>query len=116
MKKGGTNFDVSQGSYDGAECAELVGLFILDEIKNLDKLDPGIYRDDFLAATSATPRQGEALKKKITQIFAKMDDLSLTESFSVKRCNLEIECGSKPPQSSMQACIQMMDRVLLSTY
>ena len=42
VKKGGNNFDVAQGSYDGAECAELVELFILDEIRNLDKLDPGI--------------------------------------------------------------------------
>ena len=48
-----------------------MGLYILAEIRKLDKLDPGIYRDDFLAVTSATPRQGEKLKQKIIQIFAK---------------------------------------------
>ena len=64
-------------------CSELVGLFILAEIKNLDKLDPGIYRDDFLAATHATPRQGEALKKKITQIFAR-HGLSTTATANLK--------------------------------
>ena len=39
-------------------------LYIPVDIRKLDKLDPGIYRDDFLVASQATPRQGEALKKK----------------------------------------------------
>ena len=29
VKKGVSNFDVAQGSFDGAECAELVSLYIL---------------------------------------------------------------------------------------
>ena len=42
VKIGGSNFDVAQGSYDGAECSELVGLFILADIRKLEKLNPGI--------------------------------------------------------------------------
>ena len=85
VKKEG-NFDVAQGSFDGAECSELVGLYILEKIAKLDKLNPGIYRDDFLAATHATPRQGEALKKKIIQIFAE-HDLGTTAAANLKVVN-----------------------------
>ena len=70
-KKGPSNFDIAQGSYDGAECAELVGLFILADVANIDRLNSGIYRDDFLAVTPASPRQTEAMKKKIVEKFAK---------------------------------------------
>ena len=69
VKKDG-NFDVAQGSFDGAECAELVGLFILKDIVVLDrKLNPGIYRDDFLAVMRASPRQLECMRKKIEAVF-----------------------------------------------
>ena len=71
-KKGLSNFDVAQGSFDGAECAELVGLFILAKIAKIDRIDPGIYRDDFLAVTPATPRQAEVIKKKLWRNFLNM--------------------------------------------
>ena len=49
-KKSSNNcFDVTMGSYDGAEICELVGLHILDELsKILNKNDTGLYRDDGL--------------------------------------------------------------------
>ena len=62
-KKSGSKFDVAQGSYDGAECAELVGLFILDRVSKISGLEAGLYRDDGLAVTSSTPRRVEAIKK-----------------------------------------------------
>ena len=70
-KKGASKFDVGQGSFDGAECAELVGLFILAELAKIDRLSPGIYRDDCLAVTNASPRQTEMIKKKMCKIFEK---------------------------------------------
>ena len=69
-KKGDSDFDIGQGSYDGAESCELCGLYILFELEKLD-IDVGLYRDDGLAVTSATPRQVEILKKKICEIFRK---------------------------------------------
>ena len=43
------NFDVTMGSYDGAEVCELVGLFILSKLNNkIHKEDSGLYRDDGL--------------------------------------------------------------------
>ena len=44
------NFDVTIGSYDGAEVCELIGIFMLSLIGN--KYNPnniGLYRDDGLA-------------------------------------------------------------------
>ena len=43
-------FDVTMGSYDGAEICELVGLFILNHLgKSFGKENIGLYRDDGLA-------------------------------------------------------------------
>ena len=61
-KKGDTNFDVDQGGFDSAD---IVGLFLLSEIEKLNlKADVGKFCDDGLGASSATPRQSEAIKKK----------------------------------------------------
>ena len=67
-KKGTTNFDVGQGSWDGAEVADLVGLYLLSQLTNLD-LIIGLYRDDGLAACNMKPRQAELVKKKLCRIF-----------------------------------------------
>ena len=50
IKKQSNNFDVTMGSYDGAEVCELIGIFMLSLIGN--KYNPnniGLYRDDGLA-------------------------------------------------------------------
>ena len=49
MKKDGL-FDMTMGTYDGAEVSELVGTFLLDEtsVKN-DKNSIGLYRDNGLS-------------------------------------------------------------------
>ena len=41
--------DVTMGSYDGAESTDLVGLFLLHQLKHLP-IDIGLYRNDGLAA------------------------------------------------------------------
>lgn len=56
------------GSYAGAETCELVGSFLLSQLQNLD-IDVGLYRDDGLAISSATPRDTENIKKEICRIF-----------------------------------------------
>ena len=47
---------------------ELVGNFLLSQLQHLD-INMGLYRDDGLAITNATPRQTENIKKEICQIF-----------------------------------------------
>ena len=71
-KKGNPEFDIGQGSFDGAESCELCGLYILMEIQKL-QIDVGLYRDDGLVVTSASPRQVEIIKKKSVQFSANLD-------------------------------------------
>ena len=77
-KKGEKNFDVAQGGFDSAEVCDIVGLFLLSEIRKL-KLNAitGIFRDDGLGVSSATPRQFENIKKKICETYRK-HGLSIT--------------------------------------
>ena len=51
QKSNQTNqFDITMGSYDGAETCELIGKYILHKIKHIiDHKDVGLYRDDGLA-------------------------------------------------------------------
>ena len=68
-KKGDSFFDIGQGSYDGAESCELVGLFILTELTKIDeRLNVGIYRDDGLASSPASNRQVANSKQEIEAI------------------------------------------------
>ena len=49
VKRDSSNaFDVTMGSYDGAEICELVGLFILSKLKDTFGNNIGLYRDDGL--------------------------------------------------------------------
>ena len=70
VKKGERNFDIGMGAWDGAESCDLVGLYLLhlvtSEVKDLEM---GLYRDDGLCVSSATPRLTEKLRQKIVQIF-----------------------------------------------
>ena len=68
-RKGQSNFDVTMGSPDGAECCELVGLFLLDQLKHMD-MSIGLYRDDGLGVVcNKTARQVDQMKKEICRIF-----------------------------------------------
>ena len=76
-KKGDKNFDVTMGSYDGAESCDIVGLFILSKLQHLGLYSVGLYRDDGLAVSTKTARQNELLKKKIGELFGSLN-LSIT--------------------------------------
>ena len=63
-------FDVTMGSYDGAETCELVGTYILSQIsKIIPKENIGLYRDDGLAIVHAPPRIAESMKKNLCRKF-----------------------------------------------
>ena len=69
-KKTSSNlFDVTMGSYDGAESCELVGTYLLHSIKEKfgNACNFGLYRDDVLGITKASPRKTELIKKRIVQ-------------------------------------------------
>ena len=66
-------FDVTMGSYDGAETCELVGLYMLDKLKqDVPAHQIGLYRDDGLAIIpqSNGPKL-DKIRKQITATFKK---------------------------------------------
>ena len=73
-----STFDVSMGSYDGAEICELIGLFILNSLQELFGKDVGSYRDDGLAVLNTkSGRLCEKAKKDLTRKFNELG-LSIT--------------------------------------
>lgn len=86
-KKNNNQFDVTMGSYDGAESCELVGLYLLSELKEEIKCGNfGLYRDDGLAVIKATPKDTEKIKKQLCKIFNK-HGLRITVEANLKTVN-----------------------------
>ena len=68
-KKQSPGFDVTMGSYDGAETCELVGSYLLWQLPQSIRDRVGLYRDDGLGAFHETPQQVERIKKEICKVF-----------------------------------------------
>ena len=66
--KRSSEWDITMGSFDGAEACELVGLFMLNQLRQTN-LDLGLYRDDGLGVTNLKGRPLEAKRQEIQQIF-----------------------------------------------
>ena len=88
IKKDNSSFDVTMGSYDGAEVCELVGLFILNGLGNTyGKENIGLYRDDGLAVfKNTTGPQADRIRKDITRHF-KTHGLNITIQTNLKIVN-----------------------------
>ena len=73
VKKGNNDFDVAMGAFDGAECCEIVGCYLLWQLNAElgDRMSFGLYRDDGLAVTHGSPRETEKLKIDICKVFQK---------------------------------------------
>ena len=101
-KKNTSNlFDVTMGSYDGAETCELVGTYMLSLITSKFKDQVGLYRDDGLAVCKATPKQIEKTKQEVSEIF-KTNGLKITIEANKKTINfldvtLDLASGSYKP-------------------
>ena len=72
-------FDITMGAYHGAEVCELVGLFLLHEMRtNFPSLNFGLYRDDGLGShRRLSGPELERLKKQIICLF-KSHGLTIT--------------------------------------
>ena len=81
-----TLFDVTMGSYDGAETCELVGCYLLSQLTKIPEIDIGLYRDDGLAVINQTPQKIEKIKKEICKIFAQ-NNLRITIEANKKIVN-----------------------------
>ena len=80
------NFDVTMGSWEGAEVCELIAIFMLSLIGNkYDTKNIGLYRDDGLAIFKNTSDpQFEKIKKTFEKMF-KNKGLDI-----IIKCNLKI--------------------------
>ena len=69
--KANTNepFDVTMGSFDGAEVCETTGLYILSKLQDVCGATVGLYRDDALCYSNLSPKKVEDMKKRICKIF-----------------------------------------------
>ena len=77
-KKSNPEFDVPMGGYDSAEVCDIVGLYILSKLKQLKvKAEFGLFKDDGLGISKATPRETEKIKKQICEVFKSLG-LSIT--------------------------------------
>ena len=56
-----SQFDITMGSYDGAETCELVGTYLLSKLSPQHQKKLGLYRDDGLGANH--PEKSEKLRK-----------------------------------------------------
>ena len=70
-------FDVTMGSYDGAETCELIGAYMLSLLAPKLKHELGLYLDDGIAVCRATPREIEKIKQEVSHAF-KANGLKIT--------------------------------------
>ena len=104
IKKGeGGNFDVSIGSYDGAEICELVGCVLLYSInKIMDPSNHGLYHDDgLIIVDKSTPKKCDGIRKRLNKLFEEFGfrlnvttDLKITDYLDV---TLNLYSGTVSP-------------------
>ena len=71
-KKGNTdNFDIAMGTYHGAEITDLIGLYILDQLKTkVTDVEFGLYRDDGMGIKKKGPKtQLKSTRDRIKDVF-----------------------------------------------
>ena len=71
-------FDVTTGSYDGAEIYKIVGLFILNQLSNIaNKEDVGLYTDDSLMILrNVNSRDNDVIKRALSKCSKILDSKS----------------------------------------
>ena len=102
MKKEGHQFDVTMGAYDGAEVAELVGLYLLHRMEEIQPKEfNGLYRDDNLLVVEGGGQEAERVKKKLCAMY-KREGLKITAEANLKivqflDVNFDLNYGSFKP-------------------
>ncbi|KAL9984744.1 hypothetical protein ACROYT_G007077 [Oculina patagonica] len=99
-----SNFDVTMGSYDGVETCELVGCNLLSQLKQIDSIEIGLYRDDGLAILNQTPREMENAKKQTCRIFANNNLVSI--AVEVYHCNVPSNQVKQKPSKKLTTSVE----------
>lgn len=121
-KSGDSDFDVTMGSFDGAELCELVGLFILYTIsKEYGLSTNGLYRDDGLCCFNGiSGPQSEIIKKNLIILFKEKFKLNITINSNLKIVNFRSTCLtiliSHIGKQVTSHYISMLIRTILQTF
>lgn len=87
-KEGGGLFDVTMGSYDGAEVCELVGIFVLTQLPQQFRAgNTGLYRDDGLSVFRKMSGSAAERAKKDLSAHFKTLGLRITAQANLKTTN-----------------------------
>ena len=94
-------FDVTMGSFDGAETCELRGSYLLHQLPEDIRSQVGLYRDDGLDAFKISPQRLGRVKKQICKVF-KDNGLRITIDANKKIVNfldvtLDLNKGTHKP-------------------
>ena len=115
-KKDNKDFDVTMGSYDGAEICQLVGHYMMWLLSSIiPKNDMGLYRDDGLAVVYGGGPAVDRLRKAISKLFKEKGldmtieaNLKITEFLDVI---LDLNTGSYKPFSKPNSEIKYVNRL-----
>lgn len=97
VKKSKDNFDVTMGSFDGAETCELVGLYLLKQVSAIiPHQSVGLYRDDGLAVIeNANGPMLDRIRKDLHACF-KREGLKITVDICAESVNfLDVQLNLK---------------------
>ena len=111
-KSGNELFDVTMGSFDGAEVCELVGLYLLDKLSELlGKDNVGLYRDDGLAAVKST--SGPVKMRKNITLF-KNEGLGITiDTNLIETDFLDVTFSKNVTLPQLFSCILLVQFIYL---
>ena len=91
VRKGKSTFEITVGGWDGAEKCDLVGLYLLSKLAEIDEIEAGLYRDDGAAFILLPPKKAERVKNKIVKVF-KNEGLNIPIDANLKIMNfLDVE-------------------------
>ena len=103
--------DVLSLLYDGAECCELVGLYLLKGMLNIvDRSEGGLYRDDGLLAVRGRGRAIDKKRKELIKFF-QQEGLNITAEANLIKVDfldvsLNLQDGSYRPYTKPNADIK----------
>ena len=76
VKKKNAKFDIGMGAFDGAECSELIGIYMLHTLIFVEKVfkreEVCLYRDDMLSMVEGDGPTMDRIRKAVVRIFKKV--------------------------------------------
>ena len=117
VKKDSPDFDITMGSFDGGQCSDLVGLYILHILVDVHKLfkrsECGLYKDDGLGITRGGGPRAERIKKDLV-VALKEEGLGITVDCNISEVNfldttLDLKKGEYKPYLKTNAELQYLN-------